>query len=89
METKKFLIYWLIFLAVISLLLIGLNYLDKKAAQSQTEDLNIKYNVDISVGDRLIKCVNGDYDVYRPTEYQVFLCGQVLTNETRNYLESL
>ena len=90
METKKFLIIWLSSVAVLGLILWGLitansNYVDE--ANGDIETLRDTYGVDESRGELLISCEDGSYDVFKSQETELSLCGEILTDEIRSYLE--
>ncbi len=91
MDFKKKVIIVLSIIGVLSLLLLGVKYGDKKfnsdtviSNQQTQEDLLVHMNP----GDRLIPCAAGGYDVYKPNKSLV-VCDTALTPGIITYLDSL
>lgn len=88
MERKTIIQLYFGFLIIIALALLTVSYLDRNYKQTDLVDLKESYNIDESKGEKLISCDGGTYEVYKPQEQQISICGTFLTDEVITYLNN-
>lgn len=84
--------YWIV-LGIIALLLIGTKFVEDRYIAEEKNKVLLEYGVDTSRGDKLVTCDDGSYDSYKPRNIEqgkvTTLCGKLLNDATRAYLDSL
>ena len=86
MEKSTIVKLYFAFIIIIALALMTVKYLDSNYKQEDLTDLKENYDIDESKGEKLISCEGGTFEVYKPQEQQITICGTFLTPEVINYL---
>lgn len=100
---NKWVYIYLVGVLVIAIALAFVVTMQKNYVETDMEVLKEQYDIDESLGQRLVQCVDGGYDVYtlssvnngstgneffNTTVKLEYLCGQVLTMQTKAQLEA-
>lgn len=87
-ENKTFFKIW-IGAIVVLLVAIGVLFIfHNDYGNEEKAKLEKQYGVDKTQGEILVQCANGNYEVYNPVN-SINLCGALLTDEIRAYVETL
>ena len=91
MDFKKKVFIYLGVCSILFLIVIGLRFADASYSESSlisNQQIQEQYQFNAELGEKLIPCAAGGYDVYKPNK-SIVVCGTALTPEIITYLDSL
>lgn len=74
-------IWWGVFIAVLGIAIAILQVMDSNYTEKELEKremLSNAWDVNEELGEKLVQCENGTYEVYKPWAQQTHVCGQSL-----------